>query len=64
VDEFGVSFERCNRTGGWAVKVLHVQKEGHYHLGIKITVIFAFEPGNPRLPPHVRGSLEHPRRWI
>ncbi len=25
-------------------------------------VIFAIEPGDPALPPHVRGSLEHPRR--
>ena len=30
-DEFGVSLEKCNRTGGWAVKVLRVRKDGHYH---------------------------------
>ena len=24
VDEFGATFERCNRTGGWAVKLLRV----------------------------------------
>ena len=45
VDEFGATFERCNRTGGWAVKVLRVQKDGHYHHGTKITIIFAIEPG-------------------
>ena len=63
-DEFGVSLEKCNRTGGWAVKVLRVRKDGHYHHGVKITVIFAIEPGDPRLPPHVRGSVDRPRRWI
>jgi hypothetical protein len=64
VDEFGATFERCNHMGGWDVKVLRVQKDGHYHHGIKITVIFAIKPGDPALPPHVRGSLECPRRWI
>ena len=64
MDEFGATFERCNHTGGWAVKVLRVQKDGHYHHGIKITIIFAIEPGDPALPPHVRGSLERPWHWI
>jgi len=63
-DEFGVSLEKCNCTGGWAVKVLRVRKDGHYHHGAKITVIFAIEPGDPRLAPHVRGSIERPRSWI
>ena len=47
VDEFGATFEKCNRTGGWAMKVLRVRKDGHYHHGIKITVIFAIEPRDP-----------------
>ena len=64
VDEFGVTLEKCNRTGGWAVKVLRVRKDGHYHHGTKITVIFAIEPGDPALAPHIRGSVERPRRWI
>jgi hypothetical protein len=64
VDEFGVTLEKCNRTGGWAVKVHCVQKDGHYYHGVKFTVIFAIEPGDPGLAPHVRGSVEHPRRWI
>ena len=63
-NEFGVLLEKCNRTGGWAVKVLCVRKDGHYHHGVKITVIFAIELGDPRLPPHVRGSVDRPRRWI
>ena len=44
--------------------VLHVQKDRHYHHGIKITVIFTIEPGDQALPPHVRGSLERPWHWI
>ena len=52
-DEFGVSLEKCNRTGG--LKVLCVRKDGHYHHGAKTTVSFAIEPGDPRLPPYVRG---------
>jgi hypothetical protein len=44
--------------------VFCVWKDGHFHLGTKITVLFAIEPGDPRLPPHVRGSVQHPRRWI
>ncbi len=64
VDEFGVSLEKCNCMGGWAVKVLRVRKDGHYHHGIKMTVIFAMEPGDPALPLNVRGSFDPPRRWI
>ena len=60
MNKFGVMFDRCNCTGGWAVKVLRVQKDGHYHHGIKITVIFAVNPGDPALPPNVRGSIERP----
>ncbi len=61
VDEFGVLLEKCNCTGGWAVKVLRVQKDGHYHHGVKLTVIFAIEPGDPDLPDHVCGSVEQPQ---
>jgi hypothetical protein len=64
VDEFGITMEKCNRTGGWALRVFRVQNKGHYHFGAKITVIFAIEPGDPRLPPHVLGSVQRPRRWI
>ena len=64
VDKFGVTLEKSHRTGGWAVTVHRVRKDGHYHHGIKMTVIFAIEPGDPDLPVHVCGSVEHPRRWI
>jgi hypothetical protein len=46
-NKFGVSLEKCNRMGGWAVKVLCVRKDRHYHNGVKINVIFAIEPGDP-----------------
>lgn len=64
IDEFGITLEKCNRTGGWALKIFRVRKDGHYHHGAKITCLFGIEPGDPRLPPHVRGSLQLPRRWI
>jgi hypothetical protein len=61
VDEFGVSLERCNRMGGWAMKVLHVWKDGHYHHGVKLAIIFAIEPGDPALLLNVQGSVERPQ---
>lgn len=45
------------------MKVHRVRKPGHYHHGAKITVLFAIEAGDPRLPPNQRGSVENPRRW-
>jgi hypothetical protein len=65
-DKFGVTLEKekCNRMGGWGVMVHRVHKDGHYHHGIKMTVIFAIEPGDLALPAHVRGSVERPRCWI
>ncbi len=64
VDEFRITLEKCNRTGGWALKVFRVRKDGHYNHGSKITVLFAIEPGDPALPPETWGSVERPRRWI
>jgi hypothetical protein len=45
VDKFRITLEKCNRTGGWALKVFRVRKDGHYHHGSKITVLFAM-PGD------------------
>ncbi len=59
-DKFGVTLEKCNCMGGWAVMVHPVRKDGHYHHGIKMTVIFAIKPGDPALPARVRGSVERP----
>ena len=64
VDGFGITMAKCNHTMGWALRVFRVHKVGHYHFGAKITVIFAIEPGDPRLPPHVLGSVQRPRCWI
>ena len=64
VDEFGVTIERCNRKKGWALKVFRVRKDGHYGHGQKITVLFAIEPGDPTLPPHVYDSIQWPWQWI
>ena len=41
IDEFGLTFEKCNRTLGWAVTVHRVRKDGHYHHGMKMTIILA-----------------------
>ena len=27
-------------------------------------MILAIEPGDPRLPPHIHGSIQRPRRWL
>jgi len=64
VDEFQVKLEKCNRSGGWAVKVQRVRKDGHYKVGCSLTVLFAIEPGDPALPLNIRGSVFNPRRWI
>jgi hypothetical protein len=62
--EFGVTIERCNQKKGWGLKLFRVRKDGHYGHGEKLTILFAIEPGDPRLPPHVYGSIENPRQWI
>jgi hypothetical protein len=41
-----------------------MRKDEHYHLGAKITVLFAIEPGGPRLPPHVCGCVQCPQHWL
>ncbi len=64
IDEFGVTLKRCNRTSGWALKVFCIQKDGHHGHGKKITMLFAIEPGNPALAPHIYRSVKRPPRWI
>jgi hypothetical protein len=39
IDEFGILLEKCNHTGGWALRVFRVRKDGHYHYDAKITVL-------------------------
>ena len=64
VDEFGILLEKANRKFAWAPTCYRVRKDGHYQHGVKITVLFAIEPGDPALPPAPRGSIQCPRRWI
>ena len=63
-DEFGVTLERRNRSCGWALTVFRVRNDGHYKVSRKITILFAIEPGDPALLPHVRGSVANPLRCI
>jgi hypothetical protein len=64
VDKFKISLEKCNRTGGWVLRVFRVRKDEHYHHGAKITVLFAIKMGDPALLPHVGGSVQHPWHWV
>jgi hypothetical protein len=63
VDEFGIALERCNNKYGYALAIYRVRKPGHYTRSTKLTVLLAIEPGDPRLPNNVYGSIERPRRW-
>jgi hypothetical protein len=49
-----------HHNGVWALKVLHLKKDGHYHHGAKITIILAIELGDPVLPLNAPGSVESP----
>ena len=60
IDEFGISLERTNKKYGYAHVSLWVRKPGHYTHDTKVTVIVAFEPGDPTLPDGVDGSLKNP----
>jgi hypothetical protein len=64
VDEFGVELNRCNRTRAWAVENFRIRKAGHYARTEKLTVLIGIEPGDPRLPANILGSIENPGRWI
>ena len=63
VDEFGISLQKCNRTRGYAASFYRVRKAGHYVRNTKLTVLFAFEPGDPQIPSNIDGSIERLRRW-
>jgi hypothetical protein len=64
VDECGVKLNRCNRTRGWAITFFQICKAGHYSRTQKLTVLIGIEPGDPRLPANIPGSIENPGRWI
>ena len=64
VDEFAISHERLNKRKGWAPSFRRVRAIGNCTKGEKLTVMMAIEPGDPNVPDHLAGSIEHPRRWI
>jgi hypothetical protein len=64
VDEFGIAIQRVNKKYGHSHSTIRIRKAGHYCRDTKLTVLYAIEPGDPQLPPHVDGSVEKPRRWI
>lgn len=64
IDEFGISLERINKEYGYTHVSVWVWKPGHYTRDTKVTVIVAFEPGDPTLPDGVDGSLKNLRRWV
>jgi len=63
-DEFGMEMNRCNDKRGYSLSCFRVRSPGHYERTQKLTVLFAIEPGCPRLPLNVIGSIHRPRRWI
>ncbi len=64
VDKFGLTLKKRNRNGRWSLMCYRVRKDGHYKRGLKITCLLAIEPGDPRLPQNVRGSIEKPWHWV
>ena len=64
VDEFGMSMNRCESKRGYSLSCFRVCKPGHYERTQKLTVLFAIEPSDHRLPVHARGGIWNPRRWI
>jgi hypothetical protein len=63
-DEFAMAMELMTTKYGHAYMSIRIQKPGHYSRDVKLTVLFCIEPGDPRLPPHMDGSVQRPRRWI
>jgi len=63
-DEFAMEMNKCNSKRGYSLSCFRVRSPGHYERTQKLTVLFAIEPGDSRLPPHVRGSIYNPRQWI
>ena len=63
IDECGIEMQSTNRKHGYAYSGARVRKPGNYSRDVKVTVILAVEPGDPRLPSSIYGSVEWPRRW-
>ncbi len=64
VDKFGISLEKANCKFAWVPTCYQIRKDGHYQHGVRITVLFAIKPGDPALPPQIRGNIQRPCWWI
>ena len=49
---------------GRSFRAMRCRDSGHFsRSSAEINLIMTIEPGNPLLPPGVRGSVENPRKW-
>ena len=64
-DEASFSLVKIETKKGWAFKTQRVRDPGNYTRGTcgTVNLIMSVEPGNPYLPPHIRGSIQNPRKW-
>jgi len=42
---------------------VRVSKPGNYSRDENLSIFLAIEPGDPRLPAEIQGSIQRPRRW-
>jgi transposase len=64
IDEAGFCLKSLKTNYGWAPKPVRVREIHHYSRHTeKLNLILAIEPGNPRIAPHERGSIQNPRKW-
>ena len=64
-DEAKFCLSGCESRYGKSQTCVRVRDTGHYKKGQQgMTLILAVEPGDPRLPPHVYGSIQNPRKWF
>jgi len=62
IDEFAMEQKRLNRIKAWRLACYRVRTVDNYTKDTKMTVIFAIEPGDYRLPADQDGSIHRPRR--
>ena len=63
-DEASFSLVKIESKKGYSFKAFRCSDRGHYSRGSgSVNLIMTVEPGNPYLPPHVRGSVQNPRKW-
>ena len=65
IDETGFYLKCCSPNYGRGLICQRVRNPSHYNRNAqRVNVILAIEPGDPRLPANVDGSIENPRRWL